>query len=102
MDLTTPAGMMLGLRPELVLSAMIMIVLLVVAWRHHTPEDSRRAGWLSLISLLLTGGALLWLSLSAPEDPAMGLMIAVDLYRFAASSLILLLSAGAILCSLGY
>ncbi len=101
-DLTTPAGVMLGLLPELVLSLAILVVLLVVAWRHETPEDSRRAGWLSLISLVATAGALYWLSGAAPEDPGIGVMIAVDAYRFAASSLILLLSAGAILCSLGY
>lgn len=101
-DLTTPAGMMLGLLPELVLSAAILLVLLVVAWRHQGPADSRRAGWLSLVSLGLTGVALSWLAVVAPEDPGIGLMIAVDAFRFAASSLILLLSAGAILCSLGY
>jgi len=101
-DLTTPVGLMLGLMPELVLSLGILGVLLVVAWRHEGPADSRRAGWLSLVSLGATGLALAWLFRAAPDDPGIGLMIAVDAFRFAASCLILLLSAGAILCSMGY
>lgn len=101
-DLRTPAGMMLGLMPELVLSLAILGVLLVVAWRHEGPADSRQAGWLSLASLGVTAVALAWLFGSAPDDPGIGVMIAVDAFRFVASSLILLLSAGAILCSMGY
>lgn len=101
-DMTTPTGLMLALMPELVLSLAILGVLLVVAWRHEGPADSRLAGWLSLVSLALTAGALLWLSGVVPEDPGMGPMIAVDTFRFVASSVVLLLSAGAILCSLGY
>jgi NADH-quinone oxidoreductase subunit N len=101
-DLRTPTGLMLGLMPELVLSLAILGVLLVVAWRHEGPADSRRAGWLSLASLGATAVALAWLVGAAPEDPGIGMMIAVDAFRFAASSLILLLSAGAVLCSMGY
>jgi NADH-quinone oxidoreductase subunit N len=101
-DLTTPAGMLLGLLPEVVLSLTLMGVLLVLSWRHEGPADSRRAGWLSLASLVATAAALAWLAGAAPEDPGLGIMIAVDAFRFLASGLVLLLSAGAVLCSLGY
>ena len=101
-DLTTPTGMVLGLLPEVVLSLAILGVLLVISWRHEGPADSRRAGWLSLASLAAAAVALAWLARIAPEDPGLGLMFAVDGFRFLASSLVLLLSAGAILCSLGY
>ncbi len=101
-DLTTPAGMVLGLLPESVLSLAILAVLLVISWRHTGPADSRRAGWLSLASLGVTAVALAWLAQAAPADPGLGLMIAVDSFRFLASSLVLLLSAGSVLCSLGY
>jgi NADH-quinone oxidoreductase subunit N len=94
--------MVLGLLPEVVLSLAILGVLLVISWRHEGPADSRRAGWLSLASLAAAAVALAWLARIAPEDPGLGLMFAVDGFRFLASSLVLLLSAGAILCSLGY
>jgi NADH-quinone oxidoreductase subunit N len=102
MDLTSPVGMMIGLLPEVVLSLAILVVLLVVAWRHRGPSHSRLAGELAMVSILATTGALIWLWLNAPEDPGMGLMFAADNFRFTASALILLLSAGAVLCSLGY
>jgi len=102
MDLTTPAGMVLGLLPEVVLSLAILVVLLVVSWRHEGPADSRLAGWLSLASLAATAVALAWLASVAPADPGLGLMFAVDAFRFLASALVLLLSAGSVLCSLGY
>ena len=43
-DTSTPIGVTLALLPEIVLSLAAMGVLLVTAWRHETPEDSRRAG----------------------------------------------------------
>jgi len=101
-DLTTPVGVVLGLLPESVLSLAILGVLLVVSWRHEGPAASRRAGWLSLASLVATAVALGWLAQAAPPEPGLGLMVAVDEFRFLASGLVLLLSAGAILCSLGY
>lgn len=102
LDLSTPAGMMLGLLPEVVLSLAILGVLLLVSWKHQGPGDSRAAGWGALVSLALTAGALGWLWANAPEDVGLGLMFAADVFRFTASALVLLLSAGAVLCSLGY
>ncbi len=102
LDLRSPAGMVIGLLPEVVLSLAILVVLLLVSWRHRSPADSRSAGWASLASLIATAAALTWLWLNAPEDPGLGLMFATDVFRFTTSALILLLSAGAVLCSLGY
>ncbi|HWA57426.1 MAG TPA: NADH-quinone oxidoreductase subunit N [Gemmatimonadales bacterium] len=102
LDLQSPVGTLLGLLPEVVLSLAVLLVLLVISWRHQGPADSRRAGWLALASLALTGAGLAWLWANAPEDPGMGLMFAADTFRFVTSALILLLSAGSILCSLGY
>lgn len=101
-DLLTPVGTLVGLLPEVVLTLAILGVLLLVAWKHQGPSDSREAGWAALVSIYLTGGALVWLWLNAPEDVGMGLMFATDTFRFTASALILLLSSGAVLCSLGY
>jgi NADH-quinone oxidoreductase subunit N len=101
-DFGSPAGQAMSLLPELVLSGAILVVLLVVAWRHAAPADSRLAGWLSLAGLALTGVALGWLALQATDEPGVGQMIALDGFRFLASGLILVIAAGAVLCSLGY
>ncbi len=101
-DPTTPMGMTLALLPEVALSVSAMVVLLVVAWRHAGPADSRRAGWLALASLGLGALALGWLWFNSPEEPGLGLMFALDEFRYFATALILLLSAGSVLASLGY
>lgn len=101
-DPTTPAGMGLALLPEVVLSVAAMAVLLVVAWRHDGPADSRRAGWLALGSLLLAAAALAWLAANTPEEPGLGSMVALDGFRYVGSALLLLVSAGSVLSSLGY
>ena len=101
-DLSTPTGIALALLPEIILSGWALIVLLVVGWRHRTAQDSRLAGWLSLAGLLVSGAALaaLWVGGAAPEG--LPQMVALDPYRYAASSLALLAAAGTVLLSLGY
>jgi NADH-quinone oxidoreductase subunit N len=101
-DMTTPAGLAMALLPEVILSAAILVVTLLVAWRHDGAAASRKAGWVSLVSLVLAGVAAFWLAGVVPNDPGLGSMVAIDRFRFVASGLILLVSAGAILCSLGY
>lgn len=101
-DMTTPSGLAIALLPELILTVAILVVTLLVAWRHTGPGASRRAGWVSLVSLVAAGAAAFWLSTVVPDDPGLGQMVAIDQFRFVASGLILLVSAGAILCSLGY
>ncbi len=102
MDLSTPGGLLLALLPESVLTVAILAVVLTVSWNHEGPSASRRAGWLSLGSLLLAAIAVYWLAGVAPDEPGLGQMVALDNFRFIASGLILLVSAGAVLCSLGY
>lgn len=101
-DPTTPVGITLALLPEVVLSIATLAVLLVVSWRHAGPRDSRLAGWLSLVSLLLAGVALHWLVRHSPDDPGIGQMVALDQFRYAGSALILLVALGSVLASLGY
>ncbi len=102
LDLRTPSGVMLAMVPELVISAVAVIVLLVNAWRHKTAADSRLAGLLSLGGILLAIAALvvLWRSGATPAGGAH--MVALDGYRFAALLVILVASAGAVLLSLDY
>ena len=101
-DLMTPSGVLLALLPEVVLTVATLGVLLVVSWRHQGSGASRTAGWLALASLVATGIALAWLGLQAPDSPGLGPMIALDGFRFAGSALVLVVSAGSVLASLGY
>ena len=89
LDLSTPWGVTLALLPEVVLSGWALIVLLVVAWRHRTAEDSRLAGWLSLVGVILSGAALaaLWVNGVAPEGLAQ--MVALDPFRYGVAAIAL-------------
>jgi NADH-quinone oxidoreductase subunit N len=102
LDLTTPMGVTMALLPEIALTVGALVVLLVNAWRHSTPRDSRLSGYLALASLVPSAIALgyLWLGGARPDGPAY--MVALDPFRFAALALILIATAGTILLSLGY
>ncbi len=102
LDLTTPLGIAQALLPEILLSAWTLIVLLVVAWRHTTAEDSRLAGWLSLAGIITAGAALAWLWTGEARPAGLPAMIALDEYRFAAAAIILLAAAGTVVISLRY
>jgi NADH-quinone oxidoreductase subunit N len=101
-DLMTPSGVLLALLPEVTLTVAALGVLLVASWRHQGPVASRLAGWLALAALVVTGAALAWLGSQAPESPGLGPMIALDDFRYAGSALVLIVSAGSVLASLGY
>jgi NADH-quinone oxidoreductase subunit N len=102
LDVTTPLGVSQALLPEILLAVWTLIVLLVVAWRHTTAEDSRLAGWLSLAGIITSGAALAWLWTSGARATGLGGMVALDEYRFAAAGIILLAAAGTVLVSLRY
>lgn len=101
-DTTTPIGLILALLPETVLTLATLGVVLLISARHAGPADSRRAGIMTLVSLGLTVVALAWLASRSPEEPGLGSMVALDSFRFLGSALILLVSFGAVLSSLGY
>ncbi len=102
LDLRTPLGVTLALMPEIALTAGALVVLLVNAWRHQTPADSRLSGYVALASLVPSALALvlLWTGGARPEGAPF--MVAVDGFRFAALALILAATAATILLSLGY
>ncbi|HLB55343.1 MAG TPA: hypothetical protein VJK71_09565, partial [Gemmatimonadales bacterium] len=58
LDIRVPGDAALALLPEILLSVGALVVLLVNAWRHRTPADSRLAGWLALASLVPSAGAV--------------------------------------------
>jgi len=101
-DYGSGRDLMLALLPELVLTAWSLLVLLVVAWRHETPADARRAGWLTLIGLGLTAAAVVWLWLAKPTPLGIAHMVSVDSFRFAADLVLLAGGALTVLLSLDY
>ena len=100
-DLGSPLGIAVALLPEILLTAWALIVLLVVAWRHRTAQDSRLAGWLALAGVVVSGAAVaaLWVGGVAPDG--LPQMIALDPFRYGASAIALLAAGGTILISLG-
>ena len=77
LDLTLPADLMLGILPELVLSACSLLVLLVAAWRHRTDADSRLAGRISLAGLVVAFAVTLSMWLGGARAEGLPHMVAV-------------------------
>jgi NADH-quinone oxidoreductase subunit N len=102
LDMSTPLGITLGLLPEVVLTAWSLIVLLIASWKHHTAEDSRLVGWVSLVGVVLSAAGVAWLWLNDVAPLGLAPMIALDPFRYAALALALLSAAGTIMLSLGY
>jgi NADH-quinone oxidoreductase subunit N len=82
LDLSVYPQLLTALLPELVLSAWALVLLLVVAWRHRTASDARVAGWLTLVALATTAGAVWWLWWRSAHATSTSAMIAVDDFRF--------------------
>ncbi len=93
---------MLALTPELILSGLVLVVLLVVSWRHRTAADSRLAGWLSAASLVVTLGAVLGLAAGKAQAEGLAFMVALDEFRYLSSGILLVASLGSVLVSLTY
>jgi NADH-quinone oxidoreductase subunit N len=102
LDLSTPWGVTVALLPEILISVAALLVLLVVSWRHSTADDSRLAGWLSLMGIVVAviGLGALWFYDVAPEGLAQ--MVALDPFRYAAALVTLISAAGTILISITY
>ncbi len=102
LDTTTPIGATLALLPELLLTGWSLVVLLVVAWRHEGERDSRFAGWLSFAGILLSLAAVLGMWHGDWHSEGIAHMVALDSFRYASATLILLLAGASTLLSLRY
>lgn len=99
-DLSTPGGAVLGLLPELALTAWALVMLLLIAWRHTTAADTRLVGQLSLVGYVLAAAATGWLGLRGAHADGLNLMIALDGFRFASDILLLWIGAAVAVISL--
>jgi NADH-quinone oxidoreductase subunit N len=100
--ITHPLGLLLAMLPEAVLTVFALVGLLLAAWRHRSPGDSRLNGWVAVggVVAAMAGLAWLWLNRARPEGELH--MIVLDDFRYAAAGLILLATLGTIVASLGY
>ena len=101
-DLLTPSGVTLALLPAVLLTVWSMVVLLVVAWRHGSEEDSRLAGWLSVVGVIGAAAATLWLWQSGAKSTGQPHMVYLDAYRFVSELLILFIAGATCLLSLRF
>ena len=81
LDLSTPWGVTIALLPEILVSIAALLVLLVVSWRHSTAEDSRLAGWLSLMGVVAGALGLGGLWVYGVEPDGLAQMVALDPFR---------------------
>ncbi|HEY8257682.1 MAG TPA: NADH-quinone oxidoreductase subunit N [Gemmatimonadales bacterium] len=102
LDLSTPWGVTAALLPEILLTVAALLVLLVVSWRHSTAEDSRLAGWLSLLGVAVSAVGLGALWVQGVEAEGLAQMVALDPFRYAAAALALIAAAGTIMISIAY
>jgi NADH-quinone oxidoreductase subunit N len=101
-DLGTPGGLVLGVLPELMLTLWSLVLLLFVAWRHDGEADQRAAGWIALSGILATLLLVLWYWTSGVRPEGIETMIALDGFRYATATVLLLGAALAVMLSLGY
>ena len=102
LDFANTGDLLRALLPELVLSGWILLLLLVVGWRHRTVRDLRIAGWLALAALASTALAVFWLWWNTARAEGLATMIAVDDFRFITAWLFLGAAALTILLSFDY
>ncbi len=102
LDPASYRDLLLGLLPELVLTAASVVVLLLTAWRHRTPADLRVVGWATLAGLAAAGAATWWLWWHTARSSGGPAMIAVDDFRFVVDWLILGIAGLTVLGSFDY
>jgi NADH-quinone oxidoreductase subunit N len=101
-DLSSPSGITLALLPEILLTAWALVLLLVIGWRRRPNEYHRQIGQFTLIGLVAALVAVFWLWKQGATPNGLPLMIALDTFRYAASSILLIGAIFTVLLSLGY
>lgn len=93
---------MMGLLPELVLTAWGLVLLAVVAFRHKTLRDLRIAGWITLVAFASCAVAVWWLWWNRAGAEGITPMVAVDDFRYVADWLFLGAGALTVMFSFAY
>jgi NADH-quinone oxidoreductase subunit N len=101
-DLSTPLGVTVALLPEILLTGWALVLLLVIGWRHTRPAHHRWAASFTLVGLVVALALVIGLWRAHPQVEGLPLMIAVDGFRWATSSIFLLGAIATVLLALGY
>jgi NADH-quinone oxidoreductase subunit N len=101
-DLSSAGGIALALLPEILLTGWALVLLLVIGWRHGSPDSHRTAAWIALAGLLSALVAVIWLWRAAPRAEGFAVMIALDGFRWGAAAVFLIGAIGAVLMAIGY
>ncbi len=104
LDPSIARDLLLSLLPELVLTGWALVLLLFVAWRHHTVRDLRIAGVLTLVALASTAIAIWWLwwNRAGVHGENVVSMIAADDFRWVADWVFVAAAALTVLISFTY
>src|SRR3989449_665717 len=102
LDLANTRDLLRALLPELTLTLVGMVLLLVIAWRHRTAADLRVAGWVTLAGFAAAGAAAWWLWWHTARAIGTPAMIAVDDFRFVVDWLLLGTAGLTVLVSFDY
>ena len=100
LDFSSQSHFLFALLPEIVLSVWGMIVLVAGVWKKEGGPSAHDLGILSLVGILLAGGANGWLY-GVTQTGGMG-MVMVDRFHLFANWIFLLAGALSILISLAY
>ncbi|HET7038863.1 MAG TPA: NADH-quinone oxidoreductase subunit N [Gemmatimonadales bacterium] len=101
-DLSTAGGITVALLPEILLTAWALVLLLVIGWRHASPDAHRTAAWIALAGLVSALAAVVWLWQAAPRPEGFAVMLALDGFRWATAAIFLLGAIAAVLMAIGY
>jgi NADH-quinone oxidoreductase subunit N len=101
-DLSSVAGMLLALRPEIVLTLAALVLTLWAGFRHGGERDQRVAAWIAVAGLAGTQLVLLWLWASGASALGVPAMMTLDRFRYAADTICLLGALLAVILSMGY
>ncbi len=102
LDLSSYRDLMLSLLPELVLTGWTLVLLLFVAWRHHTVRDLRIAGGLTIAALVSTAGVVWWLWWHSARVAGIAGMVAADDFRWVTDWIFLGAAGLTVLISFAY
>lgn len=98
-DLQNPMQLTLALLPEVVLSLGAMVLMLYSAFRPESDEHQRRVGYGSLVVLMATLVAVIYMASTGATTPSDGIL-AVDNFRWVVSGVVLLGAAGTVALSI--
>ena len=90
LDFAVARHLLIGLLPELILTAWALLLTLHAAWRHKDPGAQRTVGWLSLVGTIGAAVAAAWLWKNGASTNTPHTLIAVDSFRWAVTLIILL------------